>query len=157
MHGSFLSSKLIYKVENWRDIRDEIQPVWRQHNDEIASPADKELFDPDMAKFDNIADNEQDHWVTVRHFGNVVGYSFSMVTTHLHRKTVLCGFFDLYWLNPDYRKGLNGKRLLQFSIDTLRDKHVKRVYIGTKVWKNIGRLLKRMGFAEAEHIYTRAF
>lgn len=158
MHGSFPSNKLMLKVENWRDIRDRIMPVWKMHNDEIASPSDRALFSPDWAKFDNIAENGQDHWVTIRHFGTIIGYSFAMVTTHLHRKNTLCGFFDLYWLNPGYRKGTTaGKQLLTFSQDTLVERGVKRIYIGTKVWRDIGPLLERMGYAEAEHIYTRSF
>lgn len=132
-------------------------PVWEQHNAEIAAPGDRALLAPDWAKFDNIADNGEAHWVTVRHFGNIVGYAFVIVSTHLHRKNTLCGFFDLYWLNKDYRKGTGaGKRLIRTVEETLKARGVVRSFIGTKVWYNIGPLLERMGYSHVEELYARA-
>lgn len=141
----------------WVTIRAEMIPVWRKHNAEIAADDDKSDLDPDWQKFDQLAAKGEDHWITVRHHGVIVGYAFVIVTTHLHRRRKLCAFYDLYWLDPDYRKGTGaGARLLAFAEETLRARGAKKSYIGTKVWKNIGPLLRRMGYAETEVIYSKA-
>lgn len=141
--------------EAWPDIRAEMGPVWDRHNHEIAAPADRALLAPDWAKFDDMARNGQDHWVTVRHFGRIVGYAFAIVTTHLHRKNTLCGFYDLYWLHPDCRKGWAGVRLLKFTEASLKERGVQRVCIGTKVWYDISLVLERMGYEPTEKIFTK--
>lgn len=157
MHGSFLSNRLSFAVEDWWAVRDEITPVWEQHNLAIAAPDDQNHLSPDWSKFQDLALRNQSQWVTVRHFGKIVGYSFVIVTTHLHRKTKLCGFYDLYWLHPDYRKGTRaGINLIKFTDQALRERGVTKIYIGTKFWHDIGPLLKRMGYEPAETIYTKA-
>lgn len=157
MHGSSLFSKLIMRQESWADIRAEIGPVWDRHNEEIAAPGDKGLLSPDWAKFDDMARNGQDHWVTVRHFGRIVGYAFVIVTTHLHRRHTLYGFYDLYWLHPNYRKGRTaGRDLLKFTEASLKARGVQKVCIGTKVWYDISPVLERMGYEPTEKTFTKA-
>lgn len=157
MHGSSPFNKLIMRQESWSDIRAEIGAVWVDHNREIAAPADRGLLDPDMTKFDDMARNGQDHWVTIRHFGKIVGYAFVIVTTHLHRRNTLYGFYDLYWLHPAYRKGRTaGRDLLDFTDASLKARGVKKAAIGTKVWYDIGSLLERRGYELTEKIYIKA-
>lgn len=139
----------------WAAIRDSILPLWQQHNAEIAAPADQSEFDPDWDKFDAMATLNQDHWVVATNQGELVGYVFVIVTTHLHRKSTLSGFWDLYWLRPDMRKGLNGLRLLKKAERSLWARGVVKQYAGTKFWMDVGPLFERMGWEETERLFTK--
>ena len=138
----------------WAELRSEIGPLWLEHNAEIASPSDQPLLNPDWDYYDGLAEFGKDHWVAARVDGELVGYVGCIVTSHPHRKSTLSGFWDLYWLKPAWRRGWNGYKLIRAGRDSLWARGVRKQYIGTKMWKDIGPILERLGFSEAERLYT---
>lgn len=151
-----MTEPLIFGRELWWAIRPEIMPLWKLHNAEIASPGDQGLFDPDWQKFDDTARADKDHWITARRGGELVGYVFAIVDTHMHRRGTLSAFYDLYWLKPSCRRGLAGYRLLAEAERTLWERGVRKQYLGTKAWKDMSRIFERMGWTETERLFTKS-
>ena len=149
-----LTPRLELRWTRWESLRPDILPLWQQHNAEIASSGDQALFDPDWELFDEMAERDLDHWIEARIDGELVGYVFCIVKGHLHRKSTLSGFWDLYWLKPEHRRGWNGYRLIRAGRDSLWARGVRKQYVGTKMWKDIGPILERLGFQETERLYT---
>lgn len=149
-------SRVDFRWVRWEEIRGHIGLLWVEHNLEIASPGDQVLFAPDWDRFDALAAAGEDHWIVARCDGQLVGYVFCIVKEHLHRMNTLSGFWDLYWLKPEFRKGWNGYRLIKAGRDSLWSRGVRKQYIGTKMWKDIGPILERLGFQEAERLYTQS-
>ena len=150
----YVTDRMTFRWVHWQSLRNEIGPLWLEHNFEIAAKGDQPLFDPDWELFDEMAEREVDHWVEARIGGCLVGYVFCIVKGHLHRKSTLSGFWDLYWMKPELRKGWNGYRLIKAGRDSLWARGVRKQYIGTKMWKDIGPILERLGFHETERLYT---
>lgn len=146
--------RIEFKWSFWKEVRDEVAPLWEAHNQEIASPGDRKLYAPDWVRFDEMAAAGKDHWVAARLGEQLVGYVFCIVTEHLHRMNTLSGFWDLYYLKPEHRHGWNGYKLIRAGRDSLWTRGVRKQYIGTKMWKDIGPILERLGFSEAERLYT---
>lgn len=142
-------------VEPWADCRDEIMVYWPQHWAEVALDRDRVPLDPDVAAYDEHADLGRLHVVTVRQRGELVGYHISLVTPHLHYKSSLCAFVDIYWLRPDCRQGLTGLNLFKEVERSLAARGVKKVYSGTKRHLDAGILFERLGWTETERLFSK--
>lgn len=140
--------------EPWETVRPDIALLWELHNAEIAAPGDKALLDPNWNWYDAVAAADKDHWITIRDDGRLVGYVFALVDYHKHRSHTLSAFWDLYWVHPDYRKGLLGYKLLRAAKDSLWKRGVRKQYAGTKLWKDVGVIFERQGWRETERLYT---
>ena len=64
---------------------------------------------------------------------------------------------DIFFLAPEYRKGLAGARLLKFAEASLRAIGVERVFTRTKLspQHDLGPLLERLGFRPIERVYSK--
>lgn len=146
---------ITFETESWDAIRDEIAPLWRLHYEEIASDRDRIPLAPDYVKYQRYSDCGQLHITVAREGGRMVGYAFALVDTALHYATTLCGFYDLYWLEPERRKGMAGIMLLKETEKALKARGVRKIFTGTKVWKDVGPLFERMGWQETERLFTK--
>jgi GNAT superfamily N-acetyltransferase len=146
---------ITYAVEQWPQAAPEIMPLWAAHNSEIAAEHDKPLLDPDLGRYMALHRAGKLHVVVAREAGKVIGYLFAAVETHLHRRTTLCAFYDLYYVRPEHRRGWTGIHLFKEAERTLRARGVKRLNTGTKLWKDVGKLFERMGWQETERLFTK--
>ncbi|MDB5595746.1 MAG: hypothetical protein JWM36_2707 [Hyphomicrobiales bacterium] len=144
-----------YAVEEWPEAMAEIMPMWTAHNAEIAAEHDKPLLDPDLGRYMALHQAGKLHVIVPRESGEVIGYLFAAVETHLNRRTTLCAFYDLYYVRPEHRRGWTGVHLFKEAERTLKARGVKRLNTGTKLWKDVGTLLERMGWQETERLFTK--
>lgn len=141
--------------EPWDECRNAVMAYWPDHWREVALDRDAVPLDPDVDAYDSHADTGVLHVVTVRKDGEVVGYHLSIVSPHLHYKSTLCAFVDIYWLRPDCRQGLTGLNLFKEVERTLKARGVVKVYSGTKRHLDAGVLFERLGWTEAERLFTK--
>lgn len=147
---------LTFKREDWLDIRKTIYPIWKRHWDEIGTDKDKIPLDPDWQKYDDLADGGALHILGARdERGYLVGYVFSLIGPHLHYRSTKCAFFDLYWLEPEYRKGMNGVRLFREAEKSLKACGVRKLFGQTKVYKDMSLIFQRLGWKQAEIVFTK--
>ena len=105
----------------------------------------------------NKASDESDslHVVTVRKTSELVGYHVSIVRPHLHYKSSLSAFTDIYFVLQEHRKNMTGYRLFQFVEKTLRERGVERMFTGTKLSLDMGKLFLHQGWTEVERHFSK--
>ncbi len=147
--------KLMFSVEPWHLCKDEMSWLWPMHWAEVA---DKRIpLDVWFEAYDDLAATGQLHIVTIREeeLGGVVGYHWSIVRPHLHYHQSLTAYTDIYFLHPEYRKGMNGVKLFKFVEQSLKDIGVQRMYTASKVKLDMSAIFERLGWTKAEVVYTK--
>jgi len=115
-------------------------------------------LDPNWEAYANLDRGEILRVLTVRVSGVLVGYHFVLVFPHLHYASTLWSQTDMFWLDPAYRSGWTGYRLLRIVRDTLKENGVKVHYCPTKLhfeFEGIGRIMDRLGYKPIETIYAQ--
>jgi hypothetical protein len=63
---------------------------------------------------------------------------------------------DMYFLLPEFRKGLTGMNLIRFMEKSLRARgDVEKAYIGHKVKHDRGPLFERLGWTPCDVLYSK--
>lgn len=133
----------------------EMSGLWELHWQEIALDRQKVKLEPDVHTFEVLESLGQLVIVTVRDDGKLVGYHVSLVRSHLHYKSSLTAYVDMYFLHPDYRGGMAGYKMFKFVESALKLRGVERIYSGTKLHKDMGRLFDRLGYKETERLFVK--
>lgn len=89
--------------------------------------------------------------------GELIGYGIHLIHYHLHYRTSLHSIEDVYYLKPEYRKGMTGVRFLKAQESMLVDLGVQKIIFGTKCRADIGVLLNRLGYTHFEQLYSKVF
>jgi GNAT superfamily N-acetyltransferase len=146
---------ITYQVETMHQCVDEMSTLWDLHWSEIALDKAKVPLEPDLATFAMLESLGQLVIVTVRSDEKIIGYHISLVRPHLHYKSSLTAYVDMYFLHPDYRGGLAGFKMFKFVEEVLKERGVDRIYSGTKLHKDMGRLFERLGYNETERLFVK--
>jgi GNAT superfamily N-acetyltransferase len=86
---------------------------------------------------------------------DVIGYVIFMVQPHLHYKTCLTAFEDIYYLKPEYRKGRTGIRMFKYAEEVLKSVGVNRIIMHTKVHLDNSRLFEYLGYKNSDKLFTK--
>ena len=86
--------------------------------------------------------------------GALAGYAIFIVSPHLHYSTSVWAHEDLYYLAPEYRKGLTGYKWMKFFLQDI-EKCADKVIVGTKLKLETGAILKRLGYTHFENLYSK--
>jgi hypothetical protein len=146
-----------FAVEQYMDVLPELRLLLPEHWAEIALDKGTIALSPDYATYEAMAKAGILHLVTARIVDELVGYHLSMIRAHLHYKASLTCFTDVFYLKPEHRKGMTGYRMLKFFRDSVKERGVQKVYMGTKLAHDIGPVLERLGFKPIERLYTQVF
>lgn len=146
-----------FQVEDYLDAIDEMRELYPDHWKEIALDHDKIKLDPDYDRYELLSRAGVLHVVTARSGPKLVGYHMSIVMPHLHYKSSLTAFTDVFYLKPEYRKGMTGYRLLRTFRDSVKARGVQKVYMMTKLGIDLDPVLKRLGFKPIERVYAQVF
>jgi L-amino acid N-acyltransferase YncA len=146
---------ITYQVERWPDCVAELRELWLAHWAEVAMNKDTIKLDPWEAAYVELDRLEQLVIVTVRRAGELVGYHISIVRMHLHYQATLHAFTDVYYLKPEERQGMAGVRLFSEVERALRARGVQKMFTGTKLSLDMGRIFERLGWTETERLYTK--
>ena len=95
------------------------------------------------------------HVTTVRLDGELIGYAVMIVQGHLHYKSTLHAFEDLYFVKKEHRKGRIGIKLFSELERHLKEKGVKKIIMGTKVYSDNSKLLEHFDYKCTEKVYTK--
>lgn len=146
---------ITYQLETLHQFLGDMANLCELHWSEIALDKDKVPLDPDIQTFQMLEDAGQLVIVTVRDDQKLVGYHFSLVRPHLHYKTSMTAYVDMYFLHPDYRGGMAGFKMFKFVETALKERGVDRIYSGTKLHKDMGKLFERLGYNETERLFVK--
>lgn len=146
---------ITYQVENWDDCWEEMSAMWQAHYEEVALHKSKIKLDPDMATYDALNSAGSLHVVTVRKDAKIIGYHIAIVRPHLHYRTSLSAYSDVYYVDPAHRKGMVGVKLFIETEKLLKQRGVERFYTGTKMSKDMSRIFEHLGFDEVERQHCK--
>ena len=145
-----------YEVEDFRDIKDELVPITQAHWEDVALNQDSVALNPDWGVYEYLQEHGNLQIVTARNDeGVMVGYVVYIISPWLHYRDHILADGDVFWLHPDYRKGLTGIKLLRAAEDFLKQYGVDFIINKVKLHKDIGPLFERMGFKPIERVYAK--
>lgn len=146
---------LTFQTESlFPDLFFEMKPLLERHWDEIAL---KDAFGPvdiDENAYRALYECGMLHVTTARDEGRLVGYAVYFVMHNFHYKTRRVAESDVFFLLPEYRKGLAGFRLLR-EADRALSGMVDIIVNKMKAAHDCGRLFERMGYHLAEKNYMK--
>lgn len=88
--------------------------------------------------------------------GILAGYAAYFLTPNLHYRSRLVAEADVFYLAPEYRRGLAGLRLLQAAERECIRAGAHIIQNKVKIAHDCGRLFERMGYRAAEKLYVKA-
>lgn len=144
-----------YQIESIKDLKNEIQPLFKKHWEEIALNQDKVKLNPDWDTYYKIQDIGMLTCFTAREDNNLVGYFFVIVNNHLHYADTSMAMCDLIYISPENRKGRVGTNLIKFAEKNLSESGVSVLYMNTKDHAPFDNLLIRLGYSLAERTYSK--
>lgn len=143
------------QTETFGAIKDELMTLWGPHYLEVAEDKERIPLDPDWEKYAVLSLRGSLAIVTARDGGELVGYVFAVVDTHLHYRSTRFAMLDLYYLRPDKRGGRTFVRMLCRMEEFLKKVRVVKVIGNTKLAHDQGRVFEALGWREAERIFVK--
>jgi GNAT superfamily N-acetyltransferase len=143
--------KFTVQPELLADVAGELPPLFVRYGKEI----DKAPADPDWQGLLRMTAVDMLKLVTARFGGTLVGFCFSNIGRHIMYKSTPHGITFAVWLDPAYRTGWNGYRLLRFNRDFLHEIGCKRLCLATDVGNpRLGKIYERLGYKLDELSYA---
>lgn len=94
--------------------------------------------------------------VTARDRGRLVGYWVGALLPHMHYPEAgEMAHTDMYFLDPRYRTGGNGIRLIDMAEQEARKRGAVKFYISCKIHEDHTRMLEAMGFRKTDYVFTK--
>lgn len=94
-------------------------------------------------------------FVTLRQNGVIIGYFIGFIAPGLHYKTCLTLTMDIFYIKLECRGGSGALRLFRKVLAEAKRRGVQRVFLGSKLHSDSGRLFKALGFAPVETYYSK--
>lgn len=143
-----------YQAEQISRLWDEARPLLVAHWREIARYPDIPLA-PDIQGYRAIEDSGQLRCYTVRDDERLVGYAVFIVRPNPHYCGSIQASQDVLFLDPQYRRGMAGVRLIRFAEEQLRTEGVQVIYHHAKRTNRVGELLLRLGYELVDEVYAK--
>lgn len=139
-------------TEKMSTVRQEIEPLLRQHYEEIALHKDRIPLAPDWGRYEHLEATRSLPIYTARSDGKLVGYSVFLLSYHLHYRNTLVAANDILYLAPEQRRGTTGLRLIKHSEAELKKLGVERIMWHVKFAHDFRAILHRLGYEDEEAI-----
>lgn len=148
-------STLITKEERFTEVASEMFPLWIAHWNEIAEDRNEIPLYPDLKRYAELEKGGALLTLTVRDGEKLVGYCIMFLTHHIHYSKTLFAINDVLYLDPAYRSGTNGIKLIKDSERLAKDIGVTKITWHIKTNHNFGKILERMGYKMFEVNYGK--
>jgi hypothetical protein len=131
-----------------------LEPMFPDHYEELCVTKEFPL-EPDYEAYKRIADAGQLVCIVCMNGMEVIGYIVFIVQPHLHYKSCLTAFEDIYYLKPEYRKGRTGIKMFKFAEDVLKSVKVNRIIMHTKTHMDNSKLFEYLGYKNSDKLFTK--
>lgn len=143
-----------FALENLANVKRDIEPLIKQHYDEIALNKDVIKLNPDWEGYARLDRVNALRVYTARKDGKLMGYFVVIVSKSLHYRDHLFANNDLIFLAKSARRGLTGIKLIKFAIESLEAEGISKLHVNTKAHQPFDAILERLGFEEIERVYS---
>jgi GNAT superfamily N-acetyltransferase len=145
---------ITYHEEDPTVLFKELAPILPEHYEELCVTKDFPL-EPDFNAYDRLYQAGCLRAITCRKDKELIGYIIFTVYPHLHYRSCITAFEDLYYVKKEYRKGRTGIKLFQFAEQTLKDSGVNRIIMHTKIHLDNSRLFEYLGYKNTDKLFTK--
>lgn len=145
---------LIFRVERFRDIEDEIRPLHEAHWLETEGHRHGFTMKPDCEAFKASEQAGRLIQFTARSGGKLVGSIRMYLFTSLHTGT-LAAREDTFFMLPEHRQGFCAIRFWQFMERCLAAAGVKEITTDSKVINQVGRLNEYLGYTHVANVFHK--
>jgi len=145
---------LTFAVESFRQIVGEVHPLHVEHYATTEKHREHIALDPD---YEAVAASERAGTMlqcTARRDGALVGQIRMYLATSTHTGTRFARE-DVFFLQPEERRGYAAIRFWQFMEDCMRQLGVLEVRTDSKVANDVGRLNEYLGYQHVSNGYVR--
>ena len=146
-------------LEKFAETYNELEPLYRQHYAEMTERLEKSgiKYSPYNPRLDSYIKAGEDGWLltfVLRADDKACGYINVYVTNDMHNQDLIAQE-DTLFVTKEHRNGV-GKKLVQFGLEELKKRGVKRLNVSAMTDLRVAKLWKRMGFKEAatQMLYT---
>lgn len=147
---------ITYQVEGFEVFYAEARDLLQRHWKEVALNQEVIPLEVDVDEYRALDAAGVLHIVTAREDGALIGYHVSLVKGHLHYRSSLTAFADVYFLAPEKRTMPRvALRLFVEAEKTLKQRGVQRIIETTKLHLDKSRLLAHLGYAEVERVFAK--
>lgn len=146
-----------YQIEPLWSLWDELLPLLVAHWREVAKYQDIQL-DPDVEAYTAAEAAGMFVAFTARDWndeGRLVGYAGYFVRPNMHYRQSKQAVQDVIYIDPSYRLGFTGIKLIKYADEELAKMGVQVVMHHVKVKLNWGPVLERLGYTLSDLIYTK--
>ncbi len=144
-----------FSIEKVADFKHEIQPLLEMHWEQIALNKDKIKLNPDWDNYITLNENGLLVAYIARDEGKLIGYFIVVVSPSMHYKDHKFAVCDIIFVNPKYRKGMTGYKLIKYAEDNLKEMGVSCIHINTKIHAPFDKLLEKMQYNCIERLYSK--
>jgi GNAT superfamily N-acetyltransferase len=145
---------LSYHDEDGAKVLDEMKALFDAHYDELCVTKEFEL-DPNYDEYERLIQAKMLRFITCRIDGEIIGYVVFIIQPHLHYKTCLTAFEDIYFIKKEYRRGRIGIKMFQYAERVLKERGINRIIYGTKVHLDNSRLFEYLGYKHTDKVFTK--
>jgi GNAT superfamily N-acetyltransferase len=142
-----------------RETRDtsfkDIIPVLPLHYNELAVNKDAVPLDPDLDLYRQFEELGVLHIFTARSGSELVGYIIGFIRPHIHYKSTLHYFNDIYYVKKEFRNNGVGVKFFQEHEKNLKTLGVKRIVTFTKLHQSHELLFKALGYSPVDKLFTK--
>jgi len=149
-----MSDKVTYQIENFYTLKEQVHELFVKHWEEVALYKDKMKLNPDWGFYTTLYEQGNLGLFTARKGTKLIGYFVVVARQHPHYKDHLVAANDIIFIDPEYRKGMTGYKLIKFAMDNLKELGVSVISVNVKVHRPFDKLLERLGFENTERLYT---
>lgn len=136
-----------YSVESFKDIWNEIEPIIKDHWEEIAHYKDIPL-NVDKNQYFELDGSEYMKTFTAREDGVLVGYNIFFIRHNMHYKNSLQAINDVIYIKKE-KRGF-GKYFIKWCDDELRNIGIQLVGYHIKFSHDWSKVLDKMGYDKPE-------
>lgn len=149
---------MIYQLEYFDDVIEELKPHLHKHYEEVAMYTDKIDLDPDYDMYGKMQNAGVLAIFTMRENDTyeIAGYNIFFVKEHVHYKNDIWAGNDIVYIAPEYRHEEDTIRFFEYCERQLKEEwnaHVVSYHM--KTMKTFTTLMEYLGMDHAEHVYTK--
>lgn len=145
------------QVEHFPPFLEEVKPILPIHYRELALDQEYVPLDPQYETYLERDRRGEVMAVTVREDGKLIGYFVGFVAPGLHYKTCLTMTMDILYVLPERRGNGAGDLLFDEVEKECIRRGVQRMFVGTKLHKDISWLFKKRNYKPVEEYFSATF
>ena len=113
------------------------------------------VLSPDIAKYENLDNIGNLSCLFAYLDDKLVGYSFNIITSHLHYSNLVCAYNDVLFVSKEHRSSSLGLRLIKATEIECKNRGAKLMLWHAKENTALSKILPKMGCNVQELIFSK--